>query len=462
MVWTTAYINSLPDSSFLWIGPDGQRHLPYKDADGKIDMPHLRAAASRFDQVDGMSSGACDRIKAKIQSLLGSSSMSERFLVPGEESSFETLELADGGGTRFYKQIVKFGNWVNPLNPSQKMNLNKSWGQKIVQNFKDKRAGRVAVPLTHTDEPQANSGELVDVDMKDDGLWGTFDIRQPKTAQAIKDDLIWDNSISFDNHYIDKRTGEDVGPTLLHVALVNNPYVKGMSPFKALADGMNATMLSESKEKEMSKVTQKNERDFPVTVSYMDGDTEREHILAPGEEFEVPADAAQLVKSQIQNAEQPKPEDKKSEPDKPEPKKEPDKSDDNEELKKQLSEVQTKLRERDANDAYKTLLSEGKIVPAQKDAFIALSLSEPTTVNLSDGKTKSSSQLLTDLLSAGPKRIDFSEKGKLEGEAAPKTAWDALTDEERAANDRLGVDKETYNKHNSAPEASEPDKGDDE
>lgn len=45
--WTAKYISSLPDSSFACINSRG-RHYPYKDADGNIDLPHLRAALSRI------------------------------------------------------------------------------------------------------------------------------------------------------------------------------------------------------------------------------------------------------------------------------------------------------------------------------------------------------------------------------------------------------------------------------
>ena len=58
--WTTAYINDLPDSSFLYVEsgdkedgktvPRSKRHLPYKDASGKVDLPHLRNALSRLGQ----------------------------------------------------------------------------------------------------------------------------------------------------------------------------------------------------------------------------------------------------------------------------------------------------------------------------------------------------------------------------------------------------------------------------
>jgi len=62
-VWTTAYVNNLPDGSFAYVEPgekDGEgkttprskRHLPYKDADGKVDAPHVRDALSRVDQTD--------------------------------------------------------------------------------------------------------------------------------------------------------------------------------------------------------------------------------------------------------------------------------------------------------------------------------------------------------------------------------------------------------------------------
>lgn len=63
-VWTAAYVNDLPDSSFAYISPGGEkdedgktkprslRHLPYKDADGKIDLPHLRNALARLPQTD--------------------------------------------------------------------------------------------------------------------------------------------------------------------------------------------------------------------------------------------------------------------------------------------------------------------------------------------------------------------------------------------------------------------------
>jgi len=61
-VWTRRFINDLPDSSFALILPGGEkdeedkttprslRMFPYKDAQGRVDTPHLRNANSRLPQ----------------------------------------------------------------------------------------------------------------------------------------------------------------------------------------------------------------------------------------------------------------------------------------------------------------------------------------------------------------------------------------------------------------------------
>jgi hypothetical protein len=53
--WSTARIARLPDSAFAVVetNADGRahRHLPHHDESGGLDLPHLRAAISRLDQV---------------------------------------------------------------------------------------------------------------------------------------------------------------------------------------------------------------------------------------------------------------------------------------------------------------------------------------------------------------------------------------------------------------------------
>jgi len=81
-VWSTAYVNNLPDSSFLWIEQGGKkdqdgktvprslRHLPYKDANGKVDLPHLRNAIARIPQMTG---GNKTSLQAKARAILAKS-----------------------------------------------------------------------------------------------------------------------------------------------------------------------------------------------------------------------------------------------------------------------------------------------------------------------------------------------------------------------------------------------------
>jgi len=75
--WTTEYINNLPDSSFAYIEPDGEkdadgkttprgkRHLPFKNADGSLDPDHVRNALARLDQTE-ISAEAKGEAKKKL------------------------------------------------------------------------------------------------------------------------------------------------------------------------------------------------------------------------------------------------------------------------------------------------------------------------------------------------------------------------------------------------------------
>ena len=77
-VWSTKLVDSFPDSSFAVVMPGGKkdeegktvprsnRKLPYKDASGKVDIPHLRNALARLKQMKGVS----DALKAKAQKTL--------------------------------------------------------------------------------------------------------------------------------------------------------------------------------------------------------------------------------------------------------------------------------------------------------------------------------------------------------------------------------------------------------
>ena len=78
--WTTKYINSLPNSSFAAIEPDylngktddkNARHLPYKDKNGKVDLPHLRNARARMNQIKPVTKSiSTEALRAKAKRVL--------------------------------------------------------------------------------------------------------------------------------------------------------------------------------------------------------------------------------------------------------------------------------------------------------------------------------------------------------------------------------------------------------
>ncbi len=69
-VWTTAYVNALPNTAFLYSKGD-QRHLPYKNAEGQVDLPHLRNALARLPETN-IPAATKDRLAARARHILES------------------------------------------------------------------------------------------------------------------------------------------------------------------------------------------------------------------------------------------------------------------------------------------------------------------------------------------------------------------------------------------------------
>lgn len=108
-VWSTAYVNDLPDSAFLYIEsggkkdtegktvPRSKRHFPYKDSSGKIDLPHLRNAIARIPQSNAPGLNK-DSLQKRAQKLLGTSNKS--------------IDSSRGGSLTVFKQRNGKLRWV--------------------------------------------------------------------------------------------------------------------------------------------------------------------------------------------------------------------------------------------------------------------------------------------------------------------------------------------------------------
>jgi rubrerythrin len=105
--WDTKYINDLPNSAFAVVEPDylngktdnkNARHLPYKDASGKVDLPHLRNARARMNQIKPVTKSiSTEELRAKAKKVLDA--VAKKYLKESEDGgdtySCECLECGN-------------------------------------------------------------------------------------------------------------------------------------------------------------------------------------------------------------------------------------------------------------------------------------------------------------------------------------------------------------------------------
>ena len=365
----------------------------------------------------------------------------------------EDTQKASFNGTIYRKQLVKFGEWENPDYPwfsdDPKMTLDEDWGNRVKENFDAGNLGsKVPVPLNHTDDVKAKTGELVGVEVVDgDGLYGNLEIRDAQTIEDLDNGLIFDVSISFVWDLVRQDNGKHYGPTLLHVALVNTPYLIGMSSFEKVGAALSklsksfkpvglslnnggAIMLSRTKVKELANVdesTIKNDKDFDVTVTYKDGDEDKEVVVKAGEEVVVPTAVAEEVTTQIADAVKPEDEDEnkdddaKNDDDSTNSDSTDDKNDDDSseeededetDKDKALAKANLKVATLSVEKRYGELLSAGKVIPAQKDKILGLAkLGAGVQLSTESGKKLDLASVVFDILEAGNVKFSTEENG---------------------------------------------------
>lgn len=394
-------------------------------------------------------------------------------------------------GKVYQKQIIKFGDYVDPWFPDWPMTLDSEWGDRIVENFNKGVVGRVPVPASHTDDPEKNRGELINLENDGEGLNGQLDIRDPEMVDRIENGLVWDDSISFTNNYVDEK-GIGWGPVLFHVALVNNPYITGMKGFEALSRVVSDLRFAFSKThkgsaivlskqvKELSNMLVKieNDKDYAVTVKYQDADgKDQEVTIDAGGSIEVPEATAEGVKQQVADAEKPADEGGEGEGSEGagagegagegeggegegsgegeggegspavnnegagEGTQSTEGGASNGQLSKKDREELEALRAEKAETMFSKLVDEGKVVPAQKEAILGLA-------------KQSGADAVAKMFEKAKPVIDFSERGS-QNEHKDNTSgepsnsgvkqWSDLSQSEQANLKTLGVTEESYN-----------------
>lgn len=182
-------------------------------------------------------------------------------------------------GRVFEKHILNFGDLIHPVT-GQKIKIDKAFADKLVSNFDNGYCDIVQVPLAndqnqHVENPGANLGEVlgIRVDESAGKVYAQVDAR--KHADDFGKTLLGASAFMHLN-YKDTKTNNRVGPTLLHVAVTNRPYVTGLDPYQEIVaasseyDGEPALL-------EMSATTDQEEAAVPRTLDEILAELKADH-----------------------------------------------------------------------------------------------------------------------------------------------------------------------------------------
>jgi len=151
----------------------------------------------------------------------------------------EYVELARTPSGKVYrKQILKMNeSFLHPANKAQRITIDQNFAEQLVNNFKAGYCDTVQFPKVneknqHVEDPDFNMGEVIDLTYDDKGVWAYIDVR--KNADDIGKTYLGASAMmSLD--YEDHSTGNHVGPTLLHVAATNRPYLTNLAPYESVS-----------------------------------------------------------------------------------------------------------------------------------------------------------------------------------------------------------------------------------
>jgi hypothetical protein len=151
------------------------------------------------------------------------------------------VELASRQGVKpqgrlFKKQILHWGSFRNPNDPNTDIQINEDFAKNLVTNFSKGVCDIVQVPVVdeknkHVEDPFRNIGRVIDVDYDEKGIYAYID------AMKHQDDLgktLIGASAMMSLDYTDTKTGEKVGPTLLHCAVTNRPYLTNLDDYQEI------------------------------------------------------------------------------------------------------------------------------------------------------------------------------------------------------------------------------------
>lgn len=176
----------------------------------------------------------------------------DRVILSSEHADPEFAELSRSdlkySGKLFRKQIFRWGEFGHPAKPDFKIKVDRTFYDTLKRNFENRVCPIVQVPLVddqnrHTEAPDRNTGEVIDLGADDDGIYAVIDVR--RHAEEVGNTILG-ASAKLALNYIDRRTETQVGPTLLHVAMTNRPFLTNLSAYESISLSDNDTTNDEN------------------------------------------------------------------------------------------------------------------------------------------------------------------------------------------------------------------------
>jgi hypothetical protein len=160
----------------------------------------------------------------------------EHYALFADNQGYDSQFTKKKGIKLWRKQVLKFGTWIHPDNKDITFEITPNVVKQIIANFNSGVPDEAPVVLTHTDDPQKKTGRIKSFVETPEGLDAVFSCDDEVINDKIekKSDSTPGVSCWLDLNYKDKQTGDELGAVVKHVALVNHPYIEGMSGFNAV------------------------------------------------------------------------------------------------------------------------------------------------------------------------------------------------------------------------------------
>jgi HK97 family phage prohead protease len=255
-VWSTAMINDMPDSSFLYIEPGGSkdadgkttprslRHFPVKDANGKPDAAHIANALARINQADiPVAARMAAMTKAKAMAAAhpammgGPTSQYQGTAGSGRSAPTEVLTRsfdvdlmlrAGGDGRTLVGRAVPYGQTID-VNDGRERFLSGAFARQIDAN----QVRSIKLHATHEGRRTDFAvGKTLTLEDRPDGLhgtWGLYDTpRGDEALYMVRTGEVTGLSVGFKALANGTRIGPDgamerTAVHLDHVALATEP-----------------------------------------------------------------------------------------------------------------------------------------------------------------------------------------------------------------------------------------------